>query len=78
MSHNAFNTLDTFDLGNGKKGQFYSLPKLAQAGFSNPNVYLERFISRPRHVRSVCARSGLISKDDQQFVGTCWSVPFMR
>ena len=22
----------------------------AQAGFSNPNVYLERFISRPRHV----------------------------
>ena len=33
MSHNAFNSLDTFDLGNGKKGQFYSLPKLAQAGF---------------------------------------------
>src|SRR3954449_10786372 len=34
MSHNAFNSLDTFDLGNGKKGQFYSLPKLADAGFS--------------------------------------------
>jgi len=33
MSHNAFNSLDSFDLGNGKKGQFYSLPKLAQAGF---------------------------------------------
>src|SRR4051812_15276209 len=35
MLHNAFDTLDTFDLGNGKKGQFYSLPRLAQAGFSN-------------------------------------------
>src|SRR6185369_8228086 len=35
MSHNAFNSLDSFDLGNGKKGQFYSLPKLAQAGFQN-------------------------------------------
>src|SRR6266550_1192313 len=35
MSHNAFNTLDTFDLGNGEKGQFYSLPKLAAAGFEN-------------------------------------------
>jgi len=32
MPHNTFNTLDTFDLGNGKTGQFYSLPKLEQAG----------------------------------------------
>ena len=32
MPHNTFNTLDTFDLGNGKSGQFYSLPKLEQAG----------------------------------------------
>ncbi|MFZ2493310.1 MAG: aconitate hydratase [Thermoanaerobaculia bacterium] len=32
MSHNTFGTLDTFDLGNGKQGQFYSLPKLEQAG----------------------------------------------
>ena len=32
MPHNTFNTLDSFDLGNGKKGQFYSLPKLEQAG----------------------------------------------
>ncbi len=33
MSHNTFNTLDSFDLGNGKTGRFYSLPKLAVAGF---------------------------------------------
>ena len=32
MSHNLFNTLQSFDLGNGKKGQFYSLPALEAAG----------------------------------------------
>src|SRR5688572_31478500 len=32
MPHNTFNTLDSFDLGNGKTGQFYSLPKLEKAG----------------------------------------------
>ncbi len=32
MSHNLFNTLQTFDLGNGKSGQFYSLPALESAG----------------------------------------------
>ena len=32
MPHNAFNTLSTFDLGNGNSGQFYSLPKLEEAG----------------------------------------------
>ncbi|HVR40245.1 MAG TPA: aconitate hydratase [Thermoanaerobaculia bacterium] len=32
MPLNTFNTLDTFDLGNGKRAQFYSLPKLEQAG----------------------------------------------
>ena len=32
MSHNLFNTLQTFDLGNGKKGSFYSLPALETAG----------------------------------------------
>ena len=32
MSHNLFNTLQTFDLGNGKSGQFYSLPALEAAG----------------------------------------------
>jgi aconitate hydratase len=32
MSHNLFNTLQTFDLGNGKKGNFYSLPALEAAG----------------------------------------------
>ncbi len=32
MPHNAFNTLSTFQLGNGSSGQFYSLPKLEQAG----------------------------------------------
>jgi aconitate hydratase len=28
MLHNLFNTLQEFDLGNGKKGRFYSLPEL--------------------------------------------------
>src|SRR5688572_12459251 len=32
MPHNAFNTLSTFELGNGSSGQFYSLPKLEEAG----------------------------------------------
>ena len=32
MSHNLFNSLQTFDLGNGKKGKFYSLPALEAAG----------------------------------------------
>jgi aconitate hydratase len=32
MPHNLFNTLQTFDLGGGRKGQFYSLPQLEQAG----------------------------------------------
>ncbi|HEX8254502.1 MAG TPA: aconitase family protein, partial [Thermoanaerobaculia bacterium] len=32
MPHNTFNTLETFDLGNGKSGQFYSLPALEKAG----------------------------------------------
>jgi aconitate hydratase len=35
MPHNTFNTLDTFDLGTGGKGQLYSLPKLEQAGVGN-------------------------------------------
>ncbi len=32
MSHNLFNSLQTFELGNGKSGQFYSLPALEAAG----------------------------------------------
>src|ERR1051325_5258945 len=32
MPHNTFNTLDSFDLGGGKRGQFYSLPRLEAAG----------------------------------------------
>ncbi len=32
MSHNLFNTLQSFDLGSGKSGYFYSLPALEQAG----------------------------------------------
>ncbi|HYO78793.1 MAG TPA: aconitate hydratase [Thermoanaerobaculia bacterium] len=32
MPHNTFNTLETFDLGNGKSGQFYSLPALEKVG----------------------------------------------
>jgi aconitate hydratase len=32
MPHNTFNTFDSFDLGNGRKGQFYSLRKLESAG----------------------------------------------
>ncbi len=31
-AHNLFNTLQTFELGNGKSGQFYSLPALESAG----------------------------------------------
>jgi aconitate hydratase len=32
MSVNPFNTLQQFDLGNGKRGNFYSLPALEKAG----------------------------------------------
>ena len=32
MPHNTFNTLDSFTLGNGSQAQFYSLPKLEEAG----------------------------------------------
>jgi aconitate hydratase len=32
MPHNTFNTLDSFDPGTGKKGQFYSLPRLEKVG----------------------------------------------
>jgi aconitate hydratase len=35
MPHNTFNTLSTFDLGNGASGQFYSLPKLQEAGIGD-------------------------------------------
>jgi aconitate hydratase len=35
MPHNTFNTLDSFDLGDGHRGQFYSLPKLEAAGVGN-------------------------------------------
>jgi aconitate hydratase len=31
-SHNLFNTLQNFDLGNGKSGKYYSLPALEKAG----------------------------------------------
>jgi aconitate hydratase len=31
-AHNLFNSLQTFDLGNGKQGNFYSLPALEKAG----------------------------------------------
>src|SRR5262245_39539716 len=32
MPHNLFNTLQEFDLGNGKKGRLYSLPELEKQG----------------------------------------------
>src|SRR5438046_2379296 len=32
MKHNLFSSLQSFDLGNGSKGQFYSLPALEKAG----------------------------------------------
>jgi aconitate hydratase len=32
VSHNLFGTLQEFDLGNGKRGKFYSLPALEKAG----------------------------------------------
>jgi len=35
MPHNTFNTLDSFELGGGRRGQFYSLPKLESAGVGN-------------------------------------------
>jgi aconitate hydratase len=35
MPHNTFNTLDSLDLGSGRRGQFYSLPKLEAAGVGN-------------------------------------------
>ena len=35
MSHNAFNSLRSFDLGNGQQGKFYSLPALADAGLGD-------------------------------------------
>jgi aconitate hydratase len=35
MPHNTFNTLDSFDLGDGRRGQLYSLPKLEAAGVGN-------------------------------------------
>src|SRR3954471_20840328 len=31
-AHNLFNSLQTFDAGNGSKGSFYSLPSLEKAG----------------------------------------------
>ncbi|HVU08639.1 MAG TPA: aconitate hydratase [Verrucomicrobiae bacterium] len=34
-SHNLFNSLQTFDLGDGKQGKFYSLPALEKAGGGN-------------------------------------------
>ncbi len=32
MTHNLFNSLQTFDLGNGQQGSFHSLPALEKAG----------------------------------------------
>src|SRR5258706_8396516 len=32
MSHNLFDSRQTFDLGNGSKGTFYALPALEKAG----------------------------------------------
>src|SRR6188768_1585356 len=38
MSHNLFNSLQSFDLGNGKSGQFYSLPHLEKAGVGSVSI----------------------------------------
>ena len=35
MSHNTFNSLQSFDLGNGQEGKFYSLPSLSEAGLGD-------------------------------------------
>ena len=35
MSYNAFNSLRSFDLGNGQQGKFYSLPAIADAGLGD-------------------------------------------
>ena len=34
-AHNSFESLKSFDLGNGNEGQFYSLPALEEAGLGN-------------------------------------------
>ncbi len=34
-AHNSFNSLQQFDLGNGRRGSFHSLPALAKAGLGN-------------------------------------------
>src|SRR5438128_2646754 len=34
-AHNLFNSLQTFELGNGRQGKFYSLPALETAGVAN-------------------------------------------
>ena len=34
MSHNLFNSLQSFDLGNGQEGKFYSLPALENSGLA--------------------------------------------
>src|SRR3974377_1611283 len=34
MVHKLFDSLQTFDLGNGQRGQFYSLPQLERAGIA--------------------------------------------
>src|ERR1051325_3127488 len=34
-AHNLFDSLQTFELGNGKSGKFYSLPALEKAGVAN-------------------------------------------
>jgi aconitate hydratase len=35
MTHNLFNSRQTFDLGNGQQGRLYSLPALEKAGLGN-------------------------------------------
>ena len=35
MSHNTFNSLRSFDIGNGQQGKLYSLPALAEAGLGD-------------------------------------------
>src|SRR2546423_248999 len=68
MPHNTFDTLDSFDLGNGKRGQFYSLPKLEAAGIGpvsklpvSIRIVLESVL-RNADRRKIVAR-GVLEKD---------------
>ena len=61
MSHNTFNSLQSFDLGNGKEGKFYSLPALAEAVGMSMEDRVQWHIDTPKAmmakvIASICHR----------------------